>query len=201
MELQDLLARSDFVVCLALATAETENLMNAAAFARMKRGAYFLNPSRGNLVDEAALRAALDSGQVASAALDVGRAPDQMPTPELAAHPRVVATPHVGGLTPAATLHQAMDTLGEAFGIGTLLLEGGGAINGAFLKAGLIDEISVLVYPGVDGLAGVPSIFEYGGGAEEKPAAGRSLRHLATETLDGGMVWLHYGIEGSPASA
>ena len=94
-----------------MATAETENLMDEAAFARMKRGAFFLNPSRGNLVDEAALRAALDSGHLAGAALDVGRAPDQMPTPELAAHPRVVATPHVGGLTPAAALHQAMDTV------------------------------------------------------------------------------------------
>ncbi len=111
VELPELLGEADFVVCLAVATAETENLMDAAAFARMKRGAYFLNPSRGNLVDEAALRAALDSGHLAGAALDVGRAPDQMPTPGLAAHPRVVATPHVGGLTPQATLHQAMDTV------------------------------------------------------------------------------------------
>ncbi|CAO4141166.1 hypothetical protein PKCBPO_00812 [Methylorubrum thiocyanatum] len=52
-----------------------------------------------------------------------------------------------------------MDALGETFGIETLLLEGGGAINGAFLKAGLIDEISVLIHPAVDGLAGVQSIF------------------------------------------
>ena len=108
---RELLSRSDFVVCLAVATEETESLMDAPAFARMKRGAFFLNPSRGGLVDEAALRAALDSGHIAGAALDVGRAPDQMPTPELAAHPRVVATPHVGGLTPEATLHQAMDTV------------------------------------------------------------------------------------------
>ena len=117
-----MLAQSDFVVCLAVATAETENLMNEAAFARMKRGAFFLNPSRGNLVDEAALRAALDSGHLAGAALDVGRAPDQMPTPELAAHPRVVATPHIGGLTPAATLHQAMDTVRQvaALAVGRL---------------------------------------------------------------------------------
>jgi riboflavin biosynthesis pyrimidine reductase len=83
--------------------------------------------------------------------------------------------------------------------IGTLLLEGGGTINGAFLKAGLIDEISVLMYPGIDGLAGVPSIFEYSGEDGEQPAAGRSLRHLATETLGGGMVWLHYRVEESPA--
>jgi riboflavin biosynthesis pyrimidine reductase len=97
-------------------------------------------------------------------------------------------------------LQRAMDALGEAFGISTLLLEGGGTINGAFLKAGLIDEISVLMYPGIDGLAGVPSIFEYSGADGEMPAAGRSLRHLATETLEGGMVWLHYRIEKSPSS-
>jgi len=98
-------------------------------------------------------------------------------------------------------LHRAMDTLGDAFGAKTVLLEGGGRINGAFLKAGLIDEISLLVYPGIDGLAGIPSIFEYVGGAHERPAAGRSLRHFATETLDGGMVWLRYNVETSPASA
>ena len=82
-------------------------------------------------------------------------------------------------------LHRAMDVLGDTFGIGTLLLEGGGTINGAFLKAGLIDEISVLLYPGIDGLAGVPSIFEYSGQTDDRPASGRSLRHLTTETLDG----------------
>jgi riboflavin biosynthesis pyrimidine reductase len=97
-------------------------------------------------------------------------------------------------------LHRAMDILGDTFGISTLLLEGGGTINGAFLKAGLIDGISLLMYPGIDGLAGVPSIFEYGGTDDERPAAGRSLRHLATETLEGGMVWLHYAVEGAPAS-
>jgi 5-amino-6-(5-phosphoribosylamino)uracil reductase len=89
----------------------------------------------------------------------------------------------------------AMKTLGEAFAVETLLLEGGGLINGAFLNARLIDEISLLVYPGIDGLAGVPSIFEFVGGAHDKPAAGRSLRHLATETLGGGMVWLRYAVE------
>lgn len=114
VDMPELLAASDFVVCLAMANERTENLMDAGAFARMKPGAFFLNPGRGNLVDEAALRAALDNGRLAGAALDVGRAPDQMPTPGLAAHPRVVATPHIGGLTPQATLHQAMDTVRQA---------------------------------------------------------------------------------------
>ena len=49
----------------------------------------------------------------------------------------------------------------------------------------------------IDGLAGVPSIFEYVGAPDEKPADGRSLRHLATETLDGGTVWIRYTVEKS----
>ena len=99
MPLRDLLAASDFVVCLATATAQTENLMNAAAFAAMKPQAFFINASRGDLVDEAALLHALDSARIAGCALDVGRASDQMPSLALARHPRVVATSHIGGLT------------------------------------------------------------------------------------------------------
>ena len=106
-----LLGESDYVVCLAVATPETENLMNAAAFAAMKPDAFFINASRGNLVDEGALLQALDSGRLAGCAMDVGRAPDQMPTPELARHPSVIATPHIGGLTPAAIEHQSLETV------------------------------------------------------------------------------------------
>ncbi|MGQ0675275.1 MAG: NAD(P)-dependent oxidoreductase [Rhodospirillales bacterium] len=109
--LADLLARSDFVVCLAVATEATENLMDAAAFARMKPSAFFVNVSRGNLVDEAALEAALRAGRIAGAALDVGRAPDQMPSPGLARLPNVIATPHTAGLTPPAAFHQSLETV------------------------------------------------------------------------------------------
>src|SRR5258708_37800045 len=98
--LDDLLARSDFVVCLAVANEQTENLIGQAALARMQKHAFFINLSRGNLVDEAALAAALRENRIAGAALDVGRAPDQMPTPELAKRPNVIATPHIGGRTP-----------------------------------------------------------------------------------------------------
>jgi D-3-phosphoglycerate dehydrogenase len=110
----ELLRESDYVVPLAVATPETENLMNAGSFAKMKRGAYFINVSRGNLVDEAALEAALDSGQIACCAMDVGRAPDQMPTPRLAARPDVIATPHTAGLTVPAIEHQSMETVAQA---------------------------------------------------------------------------------------
>ena len=113
VELGDLLAASDYVVCLAVATPETENLMNDPAFERMKPGACFVNVSRGNLVDEAALTRALDSGRIAGAALDVGRDPDQMPTPAIARHEKVIATPHVGGLTPQAIEHQALETVAQ----------------------------------------------------------------------------------------
>jgi D-3-phosphoglycerate dehydrogenase / 2-oxoglutarate reductase len=114
LDLPALLAQSDFVVCLAVATEATENLMNAETFAMMKPGAYFINASRGNLVDEQALLQALDSGHIAGCALDVGRAPDQMPTAALGRHPKVVATPHVAGLTPESIEHQSLETVAQA---------------------------------------------------------------------------------------
>jgi D-3-phosphoglycerate dehydrogenase len=109
--LDDLLARSDFVVCLAVANEQTENLIGQAALARMQTRAFFINLSRGNLVDEAALAAALREGRIAGAAMDVGRALDQMPSPELAALPNVIATPHIGGLTPPAIEYQSLETV------------------------------------------------------------------------------------------
>ena len=109
--LETLLAESDYVVCLVVANEQTENLMNAANFARMKKSAYFLNLSRGNLVDEAALLAALDKKQIAGAAMDVGRAFDQKPSLELAGRADVIATPHTAGLTPDSIEHQAFDTV------------------------------------------------------------------------------------------
>ncbi len=108
-----LLAEADFVVCLAIANEETENLMNAAAFAKMKRSAFFINMSRGNLVDEAALARALDEKRIAGAAMDVGRAQDQMPSLELARRSDVIATPHAAGLTPESIEHQAFDTVNQ----------------------------------------------------------------------------------------
>jgi len=110
----ELLARSDYVVPLAVATEETENLIDDAAFGKMKQGACFINVSRGNLVDETALVRALDSGKLGGCALDVGRAADQMPTPAIAARGDVVATPHTAGLTLAAIEHQSLGTVAQA---------------------------------------------------------------------------------------
>jgi D-3-phosphoglycerate dehydrogenase len=111
VSLEDLLGRSDYVICLAVANEQTENLIGHAALARMQPHAFFINLSRGNLVDETALAAALRENRIAGAALDVGRARDQMPTPELARLPNVIATPHIGGLTPPAIESQSLETV------------------------------------------------------------------------------------------
>ena len=111
LPLDDVLVQSDYVVCLAIANEQTENLISAAALAKMPKHAFFINLSRGNLVDEAALAAALREHRIAGAAMDVGRAPDQMPMLELAKLPNVIATPHIGGLTPQAIEHQALETV------------------------------------------------------------------------------------------
>jgi D-3-phosphoglycerate dehydrogenase len=66
----------------------------------MKKSAFFINASRGNLVDEQALAAALDAKAIAGAAMDVGRAQDQKPSLSLAKRTDVIATPHTAGLTP-----------------------------------------------------------------------------------------------------
>ena len=130
VELGDLLARSDFVIPLAVATPETENLINAATLSYMQRTSFLINLSRGNLIDEAALRNALDQGAIAGAALDVGRAADQMPTSDIAARPDVSATPHIGGLTVPAIEGQALECVAQV----RSLIEGKipiGAVNAA----------------------------------------------------------------------
>ena len=114
VSLDELLSQSDFVVPLAVASEETENLINEKTIKTMKRGAFLINVSRGNLVDEQAVEAALKSGHLAGCAMDVGRAPDQMPMLPLAARPDVIATPHIAGLTVPAIEHQSMETVAQA---------------------------------------------------------------------------------------
>lgn len=89
-------------------------------------------------------------------------------------------------------LDKAMETLGTEFGLKTILLEGGGYMNGSFLKAGLIDELSLMVYPSIDGLSGMPSIFEYKGQLGENPSEGQSLEFISAKQMEDGIVWLQY---------
>ncbi len=96
-------------------------------------------------------------------------------------------------------LPRAMDEVASLFEVKTLLLEGGGTINGAFLKHKLIDEFSTLIHPAVDGAAGGQSIVDYHGPEGDRPGAGQSLRLTHCETLEGGMVWLRHAVERAPS--
>ncbi|MBV8257464.1 MAG: hypothetical protein JO073_06550, partial [Actinobacteria bacterium] len=105
--LEELLARADFVSLHARATAENENLMGAAALAAMKPGAFLINTARETLVDEDALDAALASGHLGGAALDVVRTTDEQGRHRLLRHENVVLTPHLGGATHETLLQGA----------------------------------------------------------------------------------------------
>jgi phosphoglycerate dehydrogenase-like enzyme len=97
--LPEVLAQADAVVCCAMLDAGTAGMFGASAFAAMKPGSLFVNVARGGLVDEVALLAALESGHLAGAGLDVHAVEPADPGSALLRHQRVLATPHVGGLT------------------------------------------------------------------------------------------------------
>ena len=91
-------------------------------------------------------------------------------------------------------LAHALDILNSELGIKRLLIEGGGGSNGSFLRAGLVDELSLAIQPALDGAKGAPSIFD----STEAEAAGRaplqSMTLKSCEVLDGGAVWLRYAL-------
>lgn len=94
--LPELLGRADAVLCCAALHAGNAGMFGAAEFAVMKPGSLFVNVARGGLVDEDALLAALDAGQVGGAGLDVFAREPADPRGPLVTHPRVLATPHIG---------------------------------------------------------------------------------------------------------
>jgi riboflavin biosynthesis pyrimidine reductase len=74
-------------------------------------------------------------------------------------------------------------------------VNGGGITNGAFLRAGLIDEISLAIFPAIDGTKGAPSVFESGEGETGVAAALRSMTLASNEVLECGAVWLRYRVQ------
>jgi len=86
----------------------------------------------------------------------------------------------------------ALEKLSSRFSISTIMLEGGGGINGSMLRAGVVDELSVLVVPVADGRTNVPSLFDAG-----QAVIPVGLELAGVERLDAGIVWLRYRIERS----
>lgn len=87
-------------------------------------------------------------------------------------------------------LEAALETLHRELGIRRLLLEGGGAANGALLQAGLVDELSLIIAPSVEGTPGGPTVFDIHG----EPGALRKMGMVleSCQVMDGGLVWLRY---------
>lgn len=105
---EQLLAEADIITMHLPLTADTKGMLNEPAFDKMKKGVYIICAARGGVIDEAALLAALNSGKVAGAALDVF-ATEPPGLTELVSHPKVVETPHIGAQTVESQTRAAHD--------------------------------------------------------------------------------------------
>ncbi len=95
----------------------------------------------------------------------------------------------------AIDLPRAFAFLRSELGVERLLVEGGGGANGACLRAGLIDEISLVIYPTVDGAQGAPSVFDSGKEDADVRAPVSEMTLVSSQVLDGGAVWLRYHLK------
>jgi D-3-phosphoglycerate dehydrogenase / 2-oxoglutarate reductase len=116
VSLADLYARSDFISFHLPLTPESRGMINGQALAQMKHGVRLIDAARGGITDETALLAALETGQVAAAALDVF-ATEPPGLTALVAHPNVVATPHIGAQTEEAQDRAAEDIASEVLNV------------------------------------------------------------------------------------
>ena len=133
VSLDDLLRRADFITLHTPLTDETRGILSAEALAKTKKGVRIINCARGGLIDEAALKEALDSGQVAGAALDVFETEPAHESP-LFGTPGFVSTPHLGASTTEAQVNVAIQVAEQ---MSDFLLLGGvtNAINSPSISA------------------------------------------------------------------
>ena len=96
-------------------------------------------------------------------------------------------------------LPAVLEFLNRELGIKRLLIEGGGHVNGAFLRAGLIDEVSLAVCPALDGAQGAPSVFDSAATESDSRAPLTGMQLASCEVLEGGALWLRYRLENAPA--
>jgi riboflavin biosynthesis pyrimidine reductase len=90
-----------------------------------------------------------------------------------------------------------LDILNRELGVKRLLLEGGGGANGAFLRAGLVDELHLILCPAVDGAKGAPSVFDSSDAEIDQPAPVTAMTLESSKALDDGAMLLHYRIQTS----
>ena len=131
--LDELLMRADFITLHTPLTNETRNILSAEALAKTKKGVRIINCARGGLIDEAALKAAMDSGQVGGAALDVFVEEPATQSP-LFGTPNFISTPHLGASTSEAQVNVAIQVAEQ---MADFLMSGGvtNALNMPSLSA------------------------------------------------------------------
>ena len=95
----------------------------------------------------------------------------------------------------ALDLALVLDILNRELGVKRLLVEGGGTTNGSFLRAGLIDEINLILCPAVDGTKGAPSAFDARDGDAVQKAPLQRMTLESTKPLEGGALWLRYRVQ------
>lgn len=108
----ELLQKADFITLHVPLTDTTRHMINAGAIAKMKDGVRIISAARGGVIDEIALLQALESGKIASAALDVFEKEPPLDSP-LVKHPKLIATPHIGGETQEAQKRASADIVNE----------------------------------------------------------------------------------------
>ena len=151
--------------------------------------------------DAAAYGIALDAqGKIAWARSDIGGDPIVVVLTERVSHAHLVGlrkdgVSYIFAGKEELHLGLALEILNRELGLERLLLEGGGGSNGSFLRAGLIDEISLAICPAVDGAKGAPSIFDSSDKDAGVAAPVRSMILASTEVLEGGAVWLRYRLQ------
>lgn len=112
---EDLLSRSDILSLHSPLTEQTRNILDATAIARMPKGSYVINTARGGLIDEDALLGAIQSGHLAGAALDTFAVEPPKADHPFFAEPRIVLTPHIGGVTREAGGRVGVDAVSGIF--------------------------------------------------------------------------------------
>jgi riboflavin biosynthesis pyrimidine reductase len=121
---------------------------------------------------------------------------------------KAVSDAHLAGLRSEAVsylfageseldLALTLEILNRELGVKRLLLEGGGGVNGAFLRAGLVDEISLVICPAVDGAKGAPSVFDSPEADAGQRAPVTEMTLESSNVLDGGAVWLRYRVQNA----